>query len=530
MQGALSAIDGLAGAIFCEELHGALGEQAANFAPPTFFPGNNHGVVTGCLMTEPRDGGGFGALLDGDALRAGDGAAADGRGVFRDEVGEGVGFETERGVEGEEADDRVTEVHGVVLFLDRAALAAGVKFSLIRGVGAFDDEIRAQGLEAGGGGPDAARETLAAFELDDGEAGAVLFDAAAERGVAGREERPVGGHGFEDAVFVKDMAGEGSGTDFAGEGEHRMVEAGGGGSVAEGGQSGRNTFKGDGLHHNPMKKIPTLLALAFTCSLAVQAAELVKKWETPATLFTPESVLFSANDKVLYVSNIGAGTDPWAKDGNGSIAKVGLDGKVIAAEWVKGLDAPKGLGLRAGKLYVADLSRVVVIDVAKGAIEKTIEIEGAKGLNDITVDAAGVVYVSEFKAGKVYAITGGKPVLFLAGLKTPNGLLAHGKVLYVLDSGGLSVTGAGPSKALTKIVDGLEGGTDGIEHIKGDEFIVSCWGGVVYHVNVATKQQQVLLDTRAAKVHSADIGYDAAKRMVYVPTFFTNTVVAYEVK
>ena len=133
--------------------------------------------------------------------------------------------------------------------------------------------------------------------------------------------------------------------------------------VTGGGQRRRNTFMDHWLQNNSMKSIPILLSFAFTCSLSVQAAELVKKWETPAALFTPESVLFSANDKVLYVSNIGTGTDPWAKDGNGSIAKVGLDGKVIAAEWVKGLDAPKGLGLRAGKLYGADLSRVMVVDV-----------------------------------------------------------------------------------------------------------------------------------------------------------------------
>jgi len=42
-------------------------------------------------------------------------------------------------------------------------------------------------------------------------------------------------------------------------------------------------------------------------------------------------------------------------------------------------------------------------------------------------------------------------------------------------------------------------------------------------LNVATKQKQVSLDTRGAKVSSADIGCDAAKRIVYVPTYFTNT-------
>src|SRR6266542_2766094 len=90
--------------------------------------------------------------------------------------------------------------------------------------------------------------------------------------------------------------------------------------------------------------------LSLATSLHAQSRQLVKKWETEPALKTPESVLFDATGRVLYVSNID-GKEPWTKDGVGSIAKVGLDGKVIAAEWVKGLNAPKGLGLHSGKLY-----------------------------------------------------------------------------------------------------------------------------------------------------------------------------------
>src|SRR5213078_3367918 len=105
-------------------------------------------------------------------------------------------------------------------------------------------------------------------------------------------------------------------------------------------------------------------------------------------------------------------------------------------------------------------------------------------------------------------------------------VLAHGDDFYVLDSGTLFKVGK--DKTLTKIVDGMEGNTDGIEHVQGDEFVVSCWQGVIYYVKGATKQQ--MLDTRPQTVHSADIGYDAKNRVVFVPTFFTNTVVAYELK
>ncbi len=269
------------------------------------------------------------------------------------------------------------------------------------------------------------------------------------------------------------------------------------------------------------------LALASAGSLAAQSSQLIKKWETEATLKTPESVRFDAAAKVLYVANID-GKEPWTKDNAGSIAKVGLDGKVIAAEWVKGLQAPKGMALHGGKLYVADIDRVVVIDVAKGAITETIAIEGSQQLNDVTVDQkTGVVYVSDMKGLRIHSITKGKPAVFLeGGFKRPNGVLAHGDDFYVADSGALIKFDK--NKNRTTVVDGMDASTDGIEHIKGDEFIVSCWAGAIYHVKGNTKT--LLLDTREKKINSADIGYDAKNRIVYVPTFFVNTVVAYELK
>src|SRR4051812_39268081 len=161
----------------------------------------------------------------------------------------------------------------------------------------------------------------------------------------------------------------------------------------------------------PMKLRHPLFALSLSFAavapLAAESHSLVKKWETEAVLKTPESVLYDAAGKQVYVLNI-EGQQPWAKDGKGSVARVGLGGKVLAAEWVTGLQAPKGLGLRGGKLYAADVDQVVVIDVAKAAIVQTIPIEGAEQLNDITIDAKGVVYVSDSKVKRVHAIADGK--------------------------------------------------------------------------------------------------------------------------
>lgn len=277
----------------------------------------------------------------------------------------------------------------------------------------------------------------------------------------------------------------------------------------------------------PMKKsILLFVALSATASLFAGSHKLVKQWETEAVFKTPESVLLDRANHVLYVSNID-GQQPWTADNAGSIGKLGLDGKVIAVEWVKGLQAPKGMGLYQGKLYVADLTEVVVIDIAKGAIVEKIPVAGSQKLNDITIDAHGVVYVSDSGAKRVHRIEAGKASLFLENLKGPNGLLAHDGELYALDSGGLYQVQK--DQSLKLLCDGMEPSTDGVEPVKGGGFIVSCWVGTVYFVG-ADGQKQLLLDTREAKSNTADIGYDPETRITYVPTFFKNTVVAYELQ
>lgn len=270
-----------------------------------------------------------------------------------------------------------------------------------------------------------------------------------------------------------------------------------------------------------------IVAIALVASIVSNAQiKITKLWETDTILSVPESVIAHAANKVLYVSNID-GTDPWAKDGHGNISKVGLDGKVIDTEWITGLNAPKGMGIYENKLYVADLDQVVVIDIAKGAITQKIMVAGAVGLNDITIDKNGVVYVSDMKAKKIFTIAKGVAKEFMSGLKNPNGLLMHHNIFYVLDDGAMYKMEK--NKSLTKIADGMEGGTDGIENYSANAFIVSCWAGTIWYVGTdGTKS--LILDTRNIKSNTADIGYDAKTKILYVPTFWHKSVAAYQLQ
>jgi hypothetical protein len=271
-----------------------------------------------------------------------------------------------------------------------------------------------------------------------------------------------------------------------------------------------------------MKTILFSIAICLTITINAQHS-LEKIWQTDSVLNTPESVLYSTIDKVLYISNING--DPIKKDGNGSVGKLGLDGKIINAEWVKGLDAPKGLAQYKNLLYAADIDKVVVIDTKKSAIVQRIPIEGSIMLNDVTADKQGIIYVSDTRGGKIYKIENGKPAMFLDNIKGVNGLLVHGNELYILADGKLHKSIDGKKPVI--LAEGMDSSTDGIEMTGENEFIVSCWNGIIYYIK-ADGAKQVLLDTRNKKINSADIGYNSDEKVVYVPTFYRKSVYAYK--
>lgn len=273
------------------------------------------------------------------------------------------------------------------------------------------------------------------------------------------------------------------------------------------------------------KSLAVFISMMLATAAQAATPKLEKKWETEATLKVPESVYFDAKRSVLYVSNIDG--EPWGDDKQGSIGKVGLDGKVIAAEWVTGLSAPKGMAVHNNLLYVGDMSHVVVIDIEKGTIAKRIAIPDAKGLNDVAASPDGVIYVSDSPGKKVFAIKDGKPSVLLDNLKGPNGLLFHRGELHVTDGNGTHKVGK--DGKLKEVSGGMEGVLDGLEPISENEFLLSTWQGTIYYIK-ADGSNEVILDTREQKINAADIGYDPKKRIVYVPTFFKNSVAAYELK
>jgi len=276
-----------------------------------------------------------------------------------------------------------------------------------------------------------------------------------------------------------------------------------------------------------MKKIMT--SLAFVCfslvSINAQKATVQKLWATDTILKVPESVLVDDKENCLWVSNIDGAAN--GIDGKGSISKLSKTGTPINLDWITGLNAPKGMAKYKQELYVADLTELIVIDIKKGVIKNKIKVEGSVFLNDVTVNKNGAVFVSDSRTGKVHRYENNMVTIEVENLQGPNGLLSIDDQLLILDKGSLlSLT---PGGTISKIMDGMDPSTDGIEKVAPNQYIVSCWNGIVYFVE-AGAQKITLFDTRSEKINSADIGYDPQNRIIYVPTFLKNSVVAYQLQ
>ena len=261
-------------------------------------------------------------------------------------------------------------------------------------------------------------------------------------------------------------------------------------------------------------------------------------WEVTG-LANPESALPDVKAGVIYVSNVNGAPDK--KDGNGYIAKVSLDGKTVDTKWSVGMNAPKGLALAGGKLYAADIDELVEIDTKDGKILNKYPAKDAKFLNDAASDSNGNVYVSDMATDTIWKLAAGKFEVWLhdAKLENPNGLLVEGKDLRVAAWGvmtdGMATKVSGhlvsvslDSKVISNIGDGKPfGNLDGLEPLGGGAYLVTDWVAGRVMKYGADGKIETLLDLGQG---TADIGYDAASKTMYLPQMAKSTLQAYKME
>jgi len=259
------------------------------------------------------------------------------------------------------------------------------------------------------------------------------------------------------------------------------------------------------------------------------ATQLVELWQCGG-LDTPESVQYDAVRQTLYVSNISG--IPAEKDGVGFISKVSLNGHIEKLKWAIGLDAPKGMAIHGERLYVSNIDELVAIDLKTGKIVERYDAEGSGFLNDVAADAAGNIYVSDSspEGSAIYRLTNGVLEVWLRdpAVIRPNGLYMLSDRILVGNArqGGLHAVMLDSRKVVP--VAQAATGIDGLKPLNGAGYLISNWAGKTSLVNLAG-ETTLLMDTTEEKINAADFEYIAERRVLIIPTFYDNRIVAYKV-
>ncbi len=254
---------------------------------------------------------------------------------------------------------------------------------------------------------------------------------------------------------------------------------------------------------------------------------LEKTWATDSLFKTPESVIYDDSRDVLYVANVNE--NPWEKDDNGFISKLSTSGEILELDWVSGFSGPKGMAIVDNILYVADLDEIGLIDIEKGELIEKVKVEGASGLNDITPDENGGIFISDSNGGKIFQYANGTVTVFNEDAPgRPNGVFVDQGKLLVAFSGASEFVGYDlTSKEKTNIATGIGAG-DGITPTnETGTYLVSDWNGEIF-VITPDGNKKSLLNTKDQKINTADIWTIPKMDLVLVPTFFDNRVVAYK--
>lgn len=273
-----------------------------------------------------------------------------------------------------------------------------------------------------------------------------------------------------------------------------------------------------------------MIALAAAVALSTGTA-----FRTPG-FSAPSAVLWDAAAKFFYVSNV-AGV-PGAKDGQGWLTLVGADGRILGPRWASGLNSPQGLALSRGRLYVADVDHLAVVDPASGAVLSRLPAPGAKRLTDVSAAPDGRLYVSDPLADVIWRLSpDGTFEEWARGdrLEGPSALRVRGGRLYVAS------WGRAAADLSTKIPGRLYwldlrtgerrdvskaplGNLSGLEPASGGGWLVTDRkAGKLWRVSDPQGEAELLASGLEG---AADLGYDPRLRLIVVPCLGADLVEA----
>ena len=238
----------------------------------------------------------------------------------------------------------------------------------------------------------------------------------------------------------------------------------------------------------------------------------------------PEGVA-AAPQGGYFISNVaGEGAD---KDAKGWISHISEDGELITLKHIDGLNAPKGMAILDGTLYVADIDTVRLFEAETGDALGTISIDGAGFLNDMTV-WNGNVLVADSANARIHLIDGDAAPVWLedeTALAGVNGLLGDGDRLLVSTMSAGNLLSINQNKDIQQVATGMAN-ADGIGQLVDGGYLVSSWPGQIHYV-AEDGDTTTLLDTTEDNTFQNDL--TVFSDIVIVPNWQPGTVSAWRV-
>jgi hypothetical protein len=256
----------------------------------------------------------------------------------------------------------------------------------------------------------------------------------------------------------------------------------------------------------------------------------------------PESVLHDTTADVYLVSNVNG--EPLDRDFNGFISRIAPDGTVQDLKWIDGskpgvtLNAPKGMAIEDGILFVADIDCIRRFDATSGDAIDQVCLAHATFLNDVAPGGDGSVFFTDsgFEAGPEGLVPSGSDAVYRLivsdervvavskdpALGGPNGVAVGSRGILVVSFGSGAVYRLTADGNRTDVMPASERQLYGVEMMPDGGFLMSSWGDrCVYRIGADGHVTKVLEDVEAP----ADLGFDVGRNRVLVPLFNANQVI-----
>lgn len=297
-----------------------------------------------------------------------------------------------------------------------------------------------------------------------------------------------------------------------------------------------------------LPKFTDKLVFIFMATLLILSGCKRQGWqnaqEKPTTIDeSPEKPVYASPEGVttdgsfLYVSNVGKERMPMDKDGDGYIMKLNMD----ATEWIDkeawskiALNAPKGMVIVDKVLYVADVDRLVGIDLkqVKVVAEYDFSRWGTKFLNDVAIKEGKTLFVSATDINAIFELdleSENFRQIETGELNGPNGMIymSEENKIYCAEWGNDVPNGRiiaiDPPTGKIRVLSEHRGNLDGIAFLRSGKLLVSDWntGGFV----MMDPYRGGLSPVMQGKMQGpADFHYDIAADQLFVPEMKGNTL------